>query len=121
MREHDMRLRIESMLRKTAVPAGVGISMALAGCSSDSVTPEYMALCPMDAGCGPWYSDAATPDSPTATPLYMAVMPDAGAKDSAADANDAAPTDAKSVDDTTPPFPIYMAMIPDPGVEGDGG
>jgi hypothetical protein len=128
MREHEMRERIERLIRKAAVPAGVGISMAVLGCSSnstggDNIVPDYMALCPPD--CPPDAAQTqhkdATPDSPTAMPLYMAVMPDAGAKDSATDANDAGATDANPIDDTSYAVPLYMAVIQDARGEDDAG
>jgi hypothetical protein len=122
MREHEMRERIERLVRKAAVPAGVGISMALAGCISDGTNvPLYGAQCPRDYPCpDPVQSPAkdATPDSPAATPLYMAVMPDAGTKDSAVDATDAGPTDA-TFDNA--PVPLYMAVMQDARVGDDAG
>ena len=112
MREHEMRERIDRLIRKTAVPAGVGITMALAGCSS---TMLYEGLVPpADAQGG---SQGAVPD-------YMALLPDAAARD----ANTAdAPGDAQAVDespvgypDYAAPMPLYMAMMPDAGAP-DGG
>jgi hypothetical protein len=125
MREHEMRLRIESMIRKAAVPAGVGISMALAGCSSDGTSVAiYSAQCPVDYPCpdaAQTPAKDAAPDSPNIAPLYMAQMPDAGTKDSAADANDAGPTDASTIDDIGISQPLYMAVMPDARVGDDAG
>jgi hypothetical protein len=111
MREHEMRLRIESMLKKTAIPAGVGITMALAGCGSDNTTEwnpvkKYGAMMVGDSGAT---QTDATHQSATPIPLYMAQMPDAGLGDSAADATDA--TD----DGASCPCPIYAAIIREPG------
>jgi hypothetical protein len=96
MREHEMRERIERAIRKAAVPATVGLTMALTGCSS--TTPTGSA------------SDAAVADDSGAVALYMAQMdsspgvkylaqmPDSGAGGAGGGA-----------------VALYMAQLPDSG------
>jgi hypothetical protein len=139
MREHEMRERIERLIRRAAVPAGVGISMALAGCGGEVVgstaksdpTPPVQPRTDAAADPAPPMMDASVVPVPDNSmymapmPLYMAVMPDSGMKPPPvvdASAADAGTNDANTLDihvQPTPlyggPFTLYMAIMPDGG------
>ena len=108
MREHEMRERLERYLRKAAVPTMVGMTIGMAGCGSSEDSPPAPLYGAVFVDASSAVPDAAK-DSPGVTPLYMAVIPDAGAD---ADASDG---DIGAVPDYIAPMPLYMAVMPDSG------
>ena len=95
MKEIEMRARVERLLdravRRAAVPASLGVALALTGCSDSVSTPAYMAQFPEGT------SDAAI-DHGQPQPDYMAQFPDASAVDATDDRGAVA---------------RYMAQMPD--------
>lgn len=109
MREHEMRERMARLIRRAAVPAGVGITLALTGCSSDIAPPVplYAPVFPFDGGgdaaggsqgdaAGGSQAEAGTPD---------AVAPDDG--------------EAGATDATTPDGPISTTAALCVELDGD--
>jgi hypothetical protein len=86
MKEHDVRQRIESFLKRTArevvIPVSMGLSMALSGCSDvPSVYPPYGAVPPFpDASARDGGLDVGVPDA-----SMDAAVPDAAVDDVALD------------------------------------
>jgi hypothetical protein len=86
MKEREIRERIERVRRTLTLSATVGISLSLASCGQSAAV--YEAVMPSDhrdsaTQSHPPGKDAAA-DFPLATPVYMALMPDAQTSDTAA-------------------------------------
>jgi predicted small lipoprotein YifL len=87
MKEREIRQRIERVVHLATMSATLGITMSLAACGESAGL--YAAQMPVDS-----YRDSATQsqppgkdaaaDFPLATPVYMALMPDAQMSDTAA-------------------------------------
>lgn len=113
----ELERRARMTLKKVALPAALGASLALGGCSDDSTTPP-------DAGADVQRSDSNTRDSATAkdrgapndstTHHDGAGMADVGARADTGDIDmGSAPEYAAPVDGG--PGPLYAVVSPDAG------